>query len=514
MMAMHATNLDKKDAQIGVIDIGSNSIRLVIYDVYGAHFTAVYNEKILAGLGRDLKVTGRLSESGKLACLQGLQRFYRIARARNLPKLLIGATAAMRAAKDAPEFLAEIYAQTGLKIEPISGPEEARLSAMGLIAGDARRAGLAADLGGASLELMQVANGGVDQSVSLPLGPFDVVGGNLRLVSGAEYSNIGTQIKAELQRLPTALLKTEKLYLIGGAWRNLATIHQQRAQYPMRTLQAYEMDAKAARSLANWAYNDGLESVLSWQGMRRARAETLPYAALMLETLLAMSGAKQVIISTAGLREGLVFDTFSKDVQARDAMHDGCYDFARGTVQETGFGAPLFAFIKDITASLPVVFDKTADQRLYQAACILAGIGKNLHPDYRPELVFDDILYAPIAGLTHKERAFLALILFRSYSHKREVPNRAAIDRLLTAKEMNRARSIGGIIRLAIVATGRSAELLSAFKFYMDGDVLTLSVDKSEAALMSNQVMFRLKRLGQFMKRPVNVDTHKSDPQF
>ena len=495
--------------QIGVIDIGSNSIRLVIYDIYGAHFTPVYNEKIHAGLGRELKTTGRLSESGKQDCLQALQRFYRIARARNLPKLLIGATAAMRSAKDAPAFIQNIYERTGLKIEPISGAEEARLSAMGLIAADARRAGLAADLGGASLELMQVASGQAGQSVSLPLGPFDVVGGNLRKVTSEDYKQLGETIDDFLRPLPPELIYTETLYLIGGAWRNLAAVHQQRTLYPMRTLQAYELGMKAAGDLARWAYTDGLKTLLDWAGLRRARAETLPYAGLMLEKLLALTDAKKVVISMAGLREGMVFDTFSPAVKARDAMLDGCYDFARGTVQEKEYGTPLFDFIKDVIKALPVAFNPSADARLYKAACLLAGIGKNLHPDYRAELVFDDILYAPIAGLTHEERAFLALILFRSFTHKRPVPNAAAVEKILDASQIKTARSIGAIIRLAIVATGRSVELLGDFKLYMDDDVLTLSVTQEEGALMTDQVMFRLKRLGQFMGLSTHVDTHK-----
>lgn len=502
--------LIKEDAaQVGVIDIGSNSIRLVIYDIYGAHFTPVYNEKILAGLGRDLKTTGRLSEKGKQACLQGLQRFYRIARARNLPKLLIGATAAMRAAKDAPEFIQDIYERTGLKIEPISGAEEARLSAMGLIAGEARCAGLAADLGGASLELIQVNQGRVGKNISLPLGPFDVVGSNLRKITSEQYAEIGVQIDDALRPLPPELIYTDTLYLIGGAWRNLAAVHQQRTLYPMRTLQAYEMSVDEARGLANWAYNDGLETVLDWAGMRRARSETLPYAGLMLEKLLTLTGAQKVVISTAGLREGMVFDTFSPAVQSRDAMLDGCYDFAHGAVQEKGFGEPLFDFIKDVTSSLPVVFDTVLDQRLHKAACLLAGVGKNLHPDYRADLVFDNILYAPIAGLTHKERAFLALILFRSFTHKRAVPNGPAVEAILSEVEIKTARTIGGIIRLAIVATGRSVDLLGEFKLYIDDEILTLSVSQEEIALMTEQVIFRLERLGQFMKRSINVDTHK-----
>jgi len=498
-----------RDPQIGVIDIGSNSIRLVIYDIYGAHFTPVYNEKILAGLGRDLKTTGRLSESGKQACLQGLQRFYRIARARNLPKLLIGATAAMRAAKDAPAFIQDIFERTGLKIVPISGPEEARISAMGLIAADARRAGLAADLGGASLELMQVSEGQVGQSVSLPLGPFDVVGGNLRKVTSEDYIEISERIDDLLRPLPPELINTDTLYLIGGAWRNLAAVHQQRMMYPMRTLQSYEMSRSAAKDLGRWAYTDGLNTVLDWAGMRRARAETLPYAGLMLEKLLTLTGAEKIVISTAGLREGLVFDTFSPAVQARDAMLDGCYDFARGTAQEKGFGKPLFAFVKGVTADLPVTFDAASDERLCKAACLLAGIGKNLHPDYRAELVFENILYAPIAGLTHQERAFLALILFRSFTHKRAVPNGPAVEKILTEAQIETARSIGALIRLAIVATGRSVELLSEYKIFIEDEVLTLSVSQEEVALITDQVMFRLKRLGQFMGLTTDVDTHK-----
>ncbi len=498
-------------SQLGVIDIGSNSIRLVIYDVYGAHFTPVYNEKILAGLGRDLKNTGRLSETGKQACLQALQRFYRIARARNLPKLLIGATAAMRVAKDAPEFLKDIYARTGLNIEPISGQEEARLSAMGLIAGDVRRTGLAADLGGASLELMQVANGQVGQNISLPLGPFDVVGANLRKIISAQYAELGEQIDDVLRPLPPDLIYTDRLYLIGGAWRNLAAIHQQRSLYPMRTLQAYEIGASEAKSLARWAYTDGLETILDWAGMRRARAETLPYAGLMLEKLLALTEAQKVVISIAGLREGMVFDTLSPAMQSRDAMLDGCVDFAHGTEQEKNFGAPLFAFIENIIESLPTVFNRTSDRRLYKAACFLAGIGKNLHPDYRAELVFENVLYAPIAGLTHAERAFLALILFRSFTYKRAVPNKSAVEAILTPEQINTARSVGGIIRLAIVATGRSVDLLKEFKLYRDDETLILSVSQEESALMTDQVIFRLERLGQFMNCATVVDTHRRD---
>jgi len=115
--------------QQAVIDIGSNSVRLVIYDIFGSHFTPVYNEKVLAGLGRDLRKTGRLSNVGKQKCRAALARFSHIIRARQLPPPLVGATAALRVAEDAPDFVASILKETGLDISPISGQEEARLAA-------------------------------------------------------------------------------------------------------------------------------------------------------------------------------------------------------------------------------------------------------------------------------------------------------------------------------------------------------------------------------------------------
>lgn len=487
------------------MDIGSNSVRLVIYDVFGAHFTPVYNEKILAGLGRDLRRTGRLSESGKTASLAAIARFIRIARARNLPPLLVGATAALRMAEDAPDFVAEVLRQTGLDISPISGAEEARLSALGLMADNHRRIGLAADLGGASLELMRVGPELVEgdqpvQGVSLPLGPFDVVGGDLRTLSRADYEAIIPQLHEALAKLPLYLntasgTRRDTLYLIGGAWRNLAAVHQMRIQYPMRTLQGYKMDAEAARDLGHWAWTEGREALLEWPGMRRARAETLPYAGLMLEQLIARFEPRDIVISMTGLREGLVWDRLPTAVRSRDPLIDGCRDFARGSVQAEHFGTPLMRFLAPILPRMQTGFAPEDKDRLIRAACHLAGLGKNLHPDYRAELVFENVLYAPVAGLTHIERAFLSLTLFRTYASKREAPEEALLDALLSEAQRESAALIGEAIRLAIVATGRTPGLLDDFTLVWDGPTLKLNVTPEVMSMVTEQVRYRLEKL-------------------
>lgn len=479
-------------------------MRLVIYDIFGSHFTPVYNEKILAGLGRDLRDTGRLSVSGKAQCREALVRFSKIIAARGLPPPLIGATAAMREAEDAPDFVAEIKAETGLDISPVSGAEEARLSALGLLSNNDRRKGLGADLGGASLEIMRVgpelrrAEANI-KGISLPLGPFDAIGGNLSSLKQADYQALIPELDRVLASVSGEMDGEDKLYLIGGAWRNLATIHQHRTNYPMRTLQGYRITSKAARKLAHWAWTDGLEELLSAPDMRPARAETLPYAGLLLERLIRRFKPESVVISMAGLREGLVWDSLPDSVKTRDALIDGCRDFARGFVQAEHFGAPLYRFLSPLLPHLPCGFGDINDARLLQAACHLAGLGKNLHPDYRAELVFEDVLYAPVAGLTHAERAFLSLSLFRTYTAKRRPPVAGLIDKLLIAPQRHTAACIGEAIRLAIVATGRTPSLLSEFELSVEGQILTLTVRDDLSDMLTQQVLYRLEKLANLL---------------
>ena len=435
-------------------------------------------------------MTGRLSQEGRELTLASLKRFKSIADARGLKDLLIAATAAMREAEDAPEFIEEIYTETGLKVSPVSGKEEARLSALGLLAGDPDARGMAADLGGASLELIRIDGQTPGKRRSLPLGPFDAVGGNLR---DADYPALIPSIDEALGALPSSLARTETLYLIGGAWRNLTAIHMARSLYPLKTMQAYELDALDALLLARWAYHEGKDPLFNWPGMRERRAETLPYSGLLLERLIRRLEPKRIEVSLTGLREGMVFDHLPPSIQSRDALLDGCRDFASGFLQSELFGPPLMDFVEAISETLPLAFGAEKDLRLRQAACLLAGLGKNLHPDYRAELIFEDVLYAPISGLSHPQRVWLALTLFRSVSRKRKPPNQEAVDRLLNEDQIKCAEALGDTIRLAIVATGRTPDLVSALSLIRDGNMLRLKSSLPE--LLTQQVEFRLQKL-------------------
>lgn len=481
--------------RLGVIDIGSNSVRFVIYELFGANFTPVYNEKVLAGLGRMLRSTGQLDPKGVHLARQALLRFKTLCDIHALDSVLIGATAALREADDAQDFIDDIYQQTGFVIRPLSGVREARISAFGLIASEPRAAGIAADLGGASLELITVRDKSISDGVSFPIGPFQILGRDLTQDAAYDLSKLRPLIKQALHAAPKTLGAGENLYLIGGAWRNLFGVHQRRTRYPMRTMQAYHLPPSEARELARWAYGDGRHELLNWPGINSRRAETLPYSGLVLDELLNIYSPESVIISTTGLREGLIYNSLSDELKSRDALFDGCRDLARGNLQNQFFAGPLYSFLSKADAAFPFSLPQESELRLRRAACYLAGMGKGLHPDYKAALVFEDVLYAPLAGLSHKERAYLAMMLFASYTNKERTPNPAAIDLLLTVDEKRAARIYGAAIRLAVVASGNSADLLDELNLSVSGQDLSLAVSQNYKSLMSERVEIRLRQL-------------------
>jgi len=498
MSRPHSTNdphMTPTQQRWGIIDIGSNSVRFVVYDLFGAAFTPIYNEKILAGLGRSLRETGKLDPTGMDLARQAIIRFKIISDIQGLDKVLIGATAALRDAHDAQDFIEDIRALTGFDIQPLSGLQEAHMAASGVIAAEPRACGIAADLGGASLELISVRDKNMSQAVSFPIGPFQLLGRDMGAQGSFDLDRLRPLIRQQLRDAPITVRAGDNLYLIGGAWRNLFKLHQKRTHYPMKTLQAYRLDVETAKSLARWAYGEGRAALVAWPGLNSRRAETLPYSGLVLDELLHIYDVRHVVISTAGLREGLIYNALPDVLRQRDALIDGCRDLARGNLQNQFFARPLFEFLQSAQAAFPSVYDPDNETRLRRAACYLAGMGKGLHPDYKAKLVFEDVLYAPLIGLTHKERAYLAVILYASYTSKENCPNQTAIDLLLSEDEKRAARIYGTAIRLAVVASGNSAALLKALCLDYNTGALSLSVSQNHKGLLSQRVLHRFAQL-------------------
>jgi exopolyphosphatase/guanosine-5'-triphosphate,3'-diphosphate pyrophosphatase len=480
--------------QAAVIDLGSNSVRLVIYRVEGRAIWTIFNEKALAGLGRDLPYTGRLSSEGVEVAMGALQRFRTLLNGWETQDVIAAATAAVREAADGPAFLRRVQAATGLDVRILSGEEEARYAALGVLAGEPGADGVVADLGGSSLELVRLAHGAPKEGETLALGPFAL--GAPRTL---DIERTRRAIESELGPVAPRF-QARNLHAVGGAWRNLALLHMELVDYPLRVAHQYEMSRADAFAVARFVERLSRASLEKIQGLSKKRFDTLPYAALVLEAVIERLGIERVVISAYGVREGLLLDRMAPEVRTRDPLIEGCEALTavRGLSQD--LGAALEAWLKPAFAQLPPVFG-ARDPVLIAAACRLADIGARLHPDHRADIAFEEVLRAPVAGMTHAERAFLACAAFARHSATASPPEAATVGRLLTPERRQRARALGAAVRLGCDLSGRNSHLLSNAILSIADDRLQLAARPGwEDMLLGDQTAKRAQTLASALR--------------
>ncbi|RZJ88632.1 MAG: Ppx/GppA family phosphatase [Brevundimonas sp.] len=482
---------------VAVIDIGSNSVRLVLYRLEGRAVWPLYNEKVLAGLGRDLSATGRLSPDGVVASMKALRRFAAVLEGVRPEHTLVAATAAVREAEDGQAFCERVAAETGLFIRVLSGEDEAHYAAMGVANGAPGADGVSADMGGASLELTRIDHGQVGKGVTLALGAFSFG------AKGFDARKVREQADRRLGRV-AADFRTRRLYAVGGAWRSLAQVHMAMGAYPLKVVHQYAIPAREARDAARFLARQSKGSLDAMPGVSRKRAETLPFAAVVLDSLIDQLGLEEIEFSAWGVREGLLYDWLSDRVDATDPLLAGCA--ALGVRQGVSSALPgaLQGWIDGLIRPLPPIFSEARDAQLAAAACNLADLGARLHPDHRVELTFDQVLRAPIAGQTHSERCFLAAAINARYGGPTATPEPATIERLLDDTARRRARVLGLAIRLACDLSGRSPNLLANARARVEDGALKLTAAEGFAdVLLGEQTRRRAKALAEAMDLPL-----------
>jgi exopolyphosphatase/guanosine-5'-triphosphate,3'-diphosphate pyrophosphatase len=461
--------------RIGVMDVGSNSVRLVVYDVRGRAMQPRFNEKVLAGLGRGLNSTGRLHPEGIEVAVAALARFASITRAQKVEALFPFATAAVREAADGKDFVDRVKKETGVALRVLSGSDEARFAAEGVLAGTPGVDGIAGDLGGSSLELARLVNGRYEGGSTYPLGPLALDGGG-----AFNEDKVVARVKEVLGGAPELKKAGDVFFAVGGAWRSIGTMHMELARAPLHMLQNYEMDASDLAKLLGEILS-GKKHVDLVQEVARKRALTIPYAAAVLRAVIEQGKFKSVMISSYGVREGIIFDSLDAAERQEDPLEAGI-DALIADEQAADFGRALADWASEAAPY-------TLNARLSSAACRLVDIGALLHPDHRADLAFDLVARAPLSGLTHRDRAALALAVASRF--KRGVRNEVS-EKLLDPNMAGRARALGALMRLAADFSGRSAVLLKHARLTCDGDTLSLKVSPPYRALVSESVERRL----------------------
>ncbi len=483
---------------VAVVDIGSNSVRLVVYDGLRRSPTPVFNEKILCGLGKGIAITGMLDATAMVRATAALKRFRALAKQIGCHEVYAVATAAAREASNGPEFIEQAEKSLGAGIDILTGKEEARYAALGVIAGIPEADGVVGDLGGGSLELIDVKDSKLFDGVTLPLGPLrliDMSGDNMgrarKLVD--EYLNDVKVLEA---------LKGRSFYAVGGTWRNLARVHLAHAGYPLHVLHQYVMTRAQARSIAELVSGMSSTAMKDVKDISKSRSNTMPFGSMVLERLIELGKPKDIVCSVYGVREGYLYAKLPRKKAKLDALLSSCWDFARRYARSPEHELELCDWTDQLFGAKG--FKETPEQqRLRYAACLLADIGWRAHPDYRADRSMSMISQAAFVGIDHPGRVFLSLTIF--YRYEGEVM-KDDLTRLLSEEHMERAHLLSSIFRLAYILSAAMPGMLPRIGLTLEGTkVLTLTLPNKFKDLMGERVEKRLASLAFEMGRTPRV---------
>ncbi|WP_179380583.1 Ppx/GppA family phosphatase [Jannaschia marina] len=464
--------------RVGVIDVGSNSVRLVVFDGAARSPAYFFNEKILCGLGAGLSETGRLNAEGRVRALDALRRFSILARGMEVNSLTAVATAAVREAEDGPAFEAEVMERTGLKLWVIDGAEEARLSGQGVLLGWPEAQGLMCDIGGSSMEFAVLDGGAVGATVSGKLGPL-----KLQAVKGKGARR--KEIDAGIGRMTETLgqARFDRLYLVGGSWRAIARVDMERRGYPLHVLHEYKMTPKDLRATLEFIADEDLEDLRLRTSTSMARMSLVPMACEVLDRVVKTVKPKEIAISSYGIREGLLYEQMPEVLRARDPLIESCRASEAASARLPGFGRVLYKFIQPLFAR-----EKDRRRRLIRACCLLHDVSWRAHPDYRAEICFDNATRANLGGLTHSERVYLGLALLHRYRNKREGTPFERLAPLLDEADTLQAEVAGKAMRFGAMFSAQDPSLMGRLKLYPKKAELELSLPKGDGEALFGEV--------------------------
>ncbi|WNJ93647.1 exopolyphosphatase [Bosea sp. 685] len=486
---------------IAIIDIGSNSVRLVVYEMLARSPAQVFNEKEMAGLGRQVATTGRLATDAMDRALEALLRFRVLCEAMQVGEIRVIATAAAREAANGPAFLARAEQAIGQPIELISGSREAYLSGLGVISGFSEPHGVAGDLGGGSLELVGVDGDRVGPGISLPIGGLalmDQAKGQIKLAEKI--------VREQLDHHPQlAAMRGKDFFAVGGTWRALATLHQRQSGYPLSVMHGYTVPARDVADFARLVERADASVLEAIDAVSSARRPLLAYGALVLDLLIKRGRPRAVVISASGVREGLLYDMLPEDERRVDPLLRGAQDYNQLRAREPRHAADLIEWVRRLVASAGLPNDP-AGGRLQDAACLLSDIGWRAHPDYRGEQSLNVIAHAAFSGVDHPGRAFLALTVFHRYAGaKSDSPAAAGLRQLLTPRLLERSQLLASAFRVAYLLSAGMPGILPRATLACIDSRLVLRLSGELHALSSERVTGRLKQLAKLLGREYEI---------
>jgi exopolyphosphatase/guanosine-5'-triphosphate,3'-diphosphate pyrophosphatase len=459
-------------APYAIVDIGSNSVRLVVYDQLGRAPLPRFNEKLLCRLGEGLAETGAIQEQNFRRTVQALRRFSAIAEAMGVVKLDVTGTEAIRRASNGPALARAIHDEAGLDVRILSGEEEASYSTLGVISGFFRPVGTVGDMGGGSLEVAQALDDRVGETmVSLPLGALPV---EALLAKGLPAAKRAVDDMLQ-ERLPPSLAGPV-FYAVGGGWRAFAKVHIAAVNGPVKVVHGYSLDAKAARGFAKSLLALAPAKLAAAPGVPTRRARTLPAAAFMLDRVLKRLKSERVVFSALGLREGIIYSQLTDAERYLDPLVEGAQLYGLPLARVPEFALTLVGWTEALFPS-----ESAAERRLRVAVCALSDIVWRDPPEMRDSESFRRILQFPFIGVEHVERVFLAAAIHFRYTGRTDAPWLEPAISMLTMAQRRRAEILGRALLVAYRIAGGVPSILESASLKIEPDRVVLAADAARA---------------------------------
>ncbi|WP_407966159.1 Ppx/GppA family phosphatase [Bartonella sp. C271] len=477
---------------IAVIDIGSNSVRLVIYEGLVRSPAVLFNEKVFCALGQGVAKTGILEEKSIEMVLRTLKRFYAVCQQVGADAIYTLATAAVREAKNGLAFIQSAESILQNKIYVLSGSEEAIYSAYGVISTFYRPNGISGDLGGGSLELIDIHDSNVGEGITLPLGSL-----RLQYMSNNDFVLAKKIVHEHLCKSSIVMHKdTDRcFYAVGGTWRNLAKLYMVIKNYRLPVMHGYEVDAQEMEEFLLLVINGGIDKIKEISVIPKNRRQLLAYGAIVLIELIQFISLKRIVFSGAGVREGFLYSKLPREDRISDPLITACLEMAILRARSPKQASELIDFTTGAFEAFGILETENAC-RYRKAACLLSDIGWRIHPDHRGNEAANQIALGSYPGISHKGRIYAALAVFfrnTGLSLDKEAPE---ILKLATSDIVEKARILGGIMRIANLFSASTAGILPNLSWQKkQNNNIALHVPVRYANLIGERPYKRLQQL-------------------
>ncbi|MFA9559354.1 Ppx/GppA family phosphatase [Evansella sp. AB-rgal1] len=444
-----------KPQQIGIIDMGSNSIRFVIYDINEVGcIKQIQNLKVVARLSSYIDEKGNMTSEGIETILHTLERFSIVASNYELSIVRGVATAAIRNANNQDEILQAIREQDAFQIQVLSDKEEAYYGYLAVTNSTDIINGITIDIGGGSTEVTLFENRELFSYHSFPFGAITLK----KFIHNdpptrEELNTLREYVRKEYETLSWTKNRGLPVIGIGGSARNIASIHQRQQLYPLSGLHQYEMEKTDIHFVNRSLITMSLKERQQLEGLSKDRADIIIPAAIAIEELLNIASASSFIVSNKGLRDGLFSELYLKPIGIRhypNVAEESFYQLSQDYSLDLNFQKKIAILATFLAKELINNIDfslKDRDIKLLQWSARIYFIGGAIHPESKSQHTFYLLTNQTIDGLNHKERLAIACIAsFKSKSQLKQYLS--PFQQLISDEDRNKFEVLGAILKL------------------------------------------------------------------